>query len=259
MCVLASVYLKYYICVWITMKTKMLKKTNHKSTINEFNWETRIWEGYAVYIQKQEYCFVLCTFKTNCSMGGDTQTAIKLNGCWNKEKRTWACVLVFASVCACTHEGLRKIIAIDLRRRNVEMLPDGTFSCEWLRMRRVILEKARAERCSKCTSKHPDFPSGWSHSSSSKSKVYYMLMQILACEVYWFQASWNLLKNIKLKFKMNIKYFSLLVIPMKSSIVCVAKTWYVLSVTSTAHQWATPRHWMNVLSLKSTWTLQLLN
>lgn len=39
------------------------------------------------------------------------------------------------------HEGLWKIIAIDLRRRNVEMLPDGTFSCEWLRLRRVILER----------------------------------------------------------------------------------------------------------------------
>lgn len=44
-------------------------------------------------------------------------------------------------VCVCVYEGLRKIIAIDLRRRNVEMLPDGTFSCEWLRMRRVILKR----------------------------------------------------------------------------------------------------------------------
>lgn len=51
------------------------------------------------------------------------------------------------AVCMCVcalvyvHKGLWKIIVIDLRRGNVEMLPDGTFSCEWLQMRRVILER----------------------------------------------------------------------------------------------------------------------
>lgn len=49
----------------------------------------------------------------------------------------WPCVCV----CACV--GLRKIIAIDLRRRIVEMLPDGTLSCEWLQMRGVIVKRPR--------------------------------------------------------------------------------------------------------------------
>ena len=40
--------------------------------------------------------------------------------------RVSLCVCV--CVCGCVHQGLRKIIAIDFRRRNVEMLPDGTFS-----------------------------------------------------------------------------------------------------------------------------------
>lgn len=48
---------------------------------------------------------------------------------------------VCLSVRLYVHKGLRKIIVIDLRRGNVEMLPDGTFSCEWLQMRRVILER----------------------------------------------------------------------------------------------------------------------
>lgn len=48
---------------------------------------------------------------------------------------------VCLSVRVYVHKGLRKIIVIDLRRGNVEMLPDGTFSCEWLQMRRVILER----------------------------------------------------------------------------------------------------------------------
>lgn len=75
-------------------------------------------------------------------------------------------------VCAYAHQGLRKIIAIDLRRRNVEMLPDGTFSCEWLQMRRVILAKARAEgdaadahQNNKCC---PDRPSAHIHISAIK-------------------------------------------------------------------------------------------
>lgn len=56
-------------------------------------------------------------------------------------------VCVHFGVCTCVraleyvHKGLWKIIVIDLRRGNVEMLPDGTFSCEWLQMRRVILER----------------------------------------------------------------------------------------------------------------------
>lgn len=57
--------------------------------------------------------------------------------------RVSLCVCVCAHTCGCAHQGLRKIIAIDFRRRNVEMLPDGTFSWEWLQMRQVILEKKK--------------------------------------------------------------------------------------------------------------------
>lgn len=58
------------------------------------------------------------------------------------------------------HEGLRKIIAIDLRRRNVEMLPDGTFSCECASDETSHPRKARAEGRGEYTSKHPDLRSG---------------------------------------------------------------------------------------------------
>ncbi len=73
------------------------------------------------------------------------------------------CVCVCVCMCVCAHQGLRKIIAIDLRRRNVEMLPDGTFSCEWLQMRRVILERPGqrdAANAHQNTERCPDLPSG---------------------------------------------------------------------------------------------------
>lgn len=114
-------------------------------TINEFNREMRIWEGYAVYIQEQAYYFV-----SNWSAHSKPiaqRVEIHTNGNqfkWllkQREADLSICPCLCECMCACTHEGLRKIIAIDLRRRNVEMLPDGTFSCEWLRIRRVILQR----------------------------------------------------------------------------------------------------------------------
>lgn len=77
------------------------------------------------------------------------------------------------SLCARTgarsRRGLRKIIAIDFRRRNVEMLADGTFSSERLRTRRVALAKGRGRgvRCGRRGSKQP--PSG-SHPGCERSE-----------------------------------------------------------------------------------------
>jgi len=121
-------------------KSRILEGKQSINLIERWEYEKDMWctsrNGHIVLFQTEVH------IQSQLLKGQrSTQMAIKLNGSWNKEKRTYACVLVFVRVCACAHEGLRKIIAIDLRRRNVEMLPDGTFSCEWLRMRRVILER----------------------------------------------------------------------------------------------------------------------
>lgn len=87
-------------------------------------------------------------------------------------KRTHTCVCAW--VCAHEHQGLRKIIAIDLRRRNVETLPDGTFSYEWLQMRRDILERPGQRDAAKTHQNYSrclDLPSGWIHNSPSNSEV----------------------------------------------------------------------------------------
>lgn len=147
------------------------------------------WERYAVHITAREYYSVFKlkrTFKADCSEGQrSTPAAIKLKGSWNKAKRTFACVSL--CVCVCAHQGLRKIIAIDLRRRNVEMLPDGTFSCEWLGMRRVIFERpgrrdaANAHQNTKCC---PDLPSRRSHSSPANQEgFFFVCVDISACRL----------------------------------------------------------------------------
>lgn len=66
------------------------------------------------------------------------------------------------SLCACTNvrsrRGLRKITAIDLRRRNVETLSDGTFSSERLQTRRLGLAKGRGRVAAAAAEREP--PSG---------------------------------------------------------------------------------------------------
>lgn len=144
-------------------------------TINKFNRGMRIWEGCAVRIKERAYCFVSNWGPHSKPIA--QRTKIHTNGYqikWELKQRETdlcmcPCVCEHVCVCVCVHEGLRKIIAIDLRRRNVEMLPDGTFSCEWLRMRRVILERPGQRDAANA---HPDRPSGWIRNSPSKSQLH---------------------------------------------------------------------------------------